>query len=222
VSLAGRALPRTLDAVTGALADADPLVRDAAVHAISQTDPPLRAQLLGALAADPVRTVRIDAGRALAGQPAALLDASKAQQAAAALDEWRASQSIDLDRPEARLNLGVLSAELGDLAAAEAECNAALKLAPKIPTVYVDLADIQRAAGHEGDAQSTLQAGLKVAPENAALWHALGLAFVRQHRPAEALDALKKAATLDPGNARFTEVYRIARSELGRDGAGLH
>jgi hypothetical protein len=37
---------------------------------------------------------------------------------------------------------------------------------------------------------------------------------VRQHRPTDALDALKKATTLDPGNRRFAEVYRIA-SQIG-------
>jgi tetratricopeptide (TPR) repeat protein len=215
VSLAERALPQTASSVAGALADPDPLVRDAAVIALSQSDPTIRARLFPALTQDAVRTVRIDAGRALAGAPARLLDPAQARQAADALAEWRATQAIDLDRPEARLNLGVLAAELGDMATAQAECYAALELAPQIPTVYVDLADVQRAAGRDDQARATLEAGLKVAPANAALWHALGLALVRQHRPAEALDALKKATTLEPRNARFAEVYRIARAELG-------
>jgi Flp pilus assembly protein TadD len=219
VSLAERSLPRGMDAVAGALVDADPLVRDAAVIALAGSDPTARARLLGPLASDPVRTVRIDAGRALAGEPSKRLDLPQARQAADALAEWRASQALDLDRPEARLNLGVLAAELGDLATAEAECYAALKLAPGVPTVYVDLADVQRAAGHEDDARATLRNGLKVAPGNAALWHALGLALVRDHRSGEALEALKKATALDPSNARFADVYRIALAELGPRGA---
>ena len=151
---------------------------------------------------------------ALAGEPAKTLDPHLAGHAADALEEWKASQRMDLDRPEARLNLGVLAAELGDLEEAEAQTEAARRLAPRVPTVYVNLADIHRAAGREEQSRAILREGLKIAPDNAALWHALGLALVREHRPAEALDALKKAAQLDPANARFAEVYRIAQSEL--------
>jgi Flp pilus assembly protein TadD len=113
----------------------------------------------------------------------------------------------------------VLDAELGDLVTAEAECNAALALAPSIPTVYVNLADVQRAAGKEEASRATLRAGIAIAPGNAALWHALGLALVRSHEPAQALVALEKATTLDPANSRFAQVYRIALAELGPRGA---
>ena len=37
---------------------------------------------------------------------------------------------------------------------------------------------------------------------------------LRQTNAAEALTALKKAAELQPGDARFAEVYRIAQAEL--------
>ena len=205
-----RALPSMLEA----LADPDPLVRDAAVQALAQAPPALRAQTLGPKTRDAVRTVRIDAGRALAGVSASQLDPRDVKSAASSLEEWRASQEAGADRPEGRLNLCSLEAELGNVAAAEAQCLAAKALAPQIPTVYVNLADVQRARGGEEDARATLRAGLAVAPENAALWHALGLALVRQQRPVEALAALKKAAQLDPRNTRFQEVYRIAESEL--------
>jgi Flp pilus assembly protein TadD len=121
---------------------------------------------------------------------------------------------VDADRPEARLNLCALAAELGDLPTAESECHEALRLAPRIPGPYVNLADVQRAEGREDEARATLRAGLKVAPDSAALWHALGLALVRQQRPTEALAALKKATELAPENGRFAEVYRIAQAEL--------
>ena len=216
--LSEASLQQSLASLAGALADPDPLVRDAAVRALSQSDPALRAQLLPALTQDPVRTVRIDAGRALAGEPATRLPPPQARQAADALAEWRASQNVDADRPEARLNLCALDAELGELAAAEVECHEALRLAPQIPGPYVNLADVQRAEGREDAARATLREGLKIAPDSGALWHALGLALVRQRRPGEALAALKKAATLEPGNRRFAEVYAMARKELDPTG----
>lgn len=94
------------------------------------------------------------------------------------------------------------------------ECHEALRLAPRIPGPYVNLADIQRAEGREDAARATLREGLKFLPDSAALWHSLGLALVRQHRPGEALAALKKATELEPGNRRFAQVYAIARNEL--------
>jgi Flp pilus assembly protein TadD len=201
--------------VLAALLDPDPLVRDAAVRALSQADPAIRAKVLPPLTQDPVRTVRIDAGRALAGAPAAQLPPPEARRAADALAEWRASQNVDADRPEARLNLCSLAAELGDFPTAEAECHAALRLAPRVPGPYVNLADVQRAEGREEAARATLREGLKVAPESGALWHSLGLALVRQRRPGEALAALKKATELEPDNPRFAQVYAIAVRELG-------
>jgi tetratricopeptide (TPR) repeat protein len=214
VDLVEGAIQQTLPSLVGALADPDPLVRDAAVRALSQTDPAIRAKLLPPLTQDPVRTVRIDAGRGLAGEPSKRLDPPQARQAADALAEWRASQDVDADRPEARLNLCALAAELGDLATAEMECHEALRLAPRIPGPYVNLADVERAEGREEESRATLRVGLEIAPDNAALWHALGLALVRQHRPAEALQALGKATELAPRNRRFAEVYRIAQAEL--------
>ncbi len=213
--LAGDALPRTIDPLTRALDDPDPLVRDAAVRALSNADPRDRATLLAPLVADPIRVVRVDAGRALAGDPARLLDPPHAKRAADALAEWLAAQRLDADRPEAQSNVCTYSLEIGDLPAAEAACGTALRLAPRVPTVYVNLADVMRAAGREGEAERTLRDGLAIAPDNGALWHALGLAMVRQHRAPEALAALKRAVELAPNDARFAEVYRIARQELG-------
>jgi Flp pilus assembly protein TadD len=212
--LSDPSLKEALPALVGALSDPDPLVRDAAIRALSEADPAIRAKVLPPLTEDPVRTVRIDAGRALAGAPSAQLSPPLARLAADALAEWRATQQLDADRPEARLNLCALDAELGDLAGAEVECHEALRLAPRIPGPYVNLADIQRAEGREDAARATLREGLKVAPDSAALWHSLGLALVRQRRPGEALAALKKATELEPGNRRFAQVYAIALNEL--------
>jgi tetratricopeptide (TPR) repeat protein len=211
--LAEASLQQALPSLIDALSDPDPLVRDAAIQALSESDPRIRAKVLPPLTEDPVRTVRIDAGRALAGAAAASLPPPERRRAADALAEWRASQNVDADRPEARLNLCALDAELGDLANAEVECHEALRLAPKIPGPYVNLADVQRAEEREDAARATLRLGLKVAPDSAAIWHALGLALVRDHRPVEALEALKKAAELEPNNRRFVQVYEMARKE---------
>jgi hypothetical protein len=212
--LAASALPKTAEALAAALTDSDPLVRDAAVRALSGAPAEVRAQLVAPLTADPVRLVRIDAGRALAGPAARGLEPPAAKRAADALEEWRASQERDADRPDARSNLCALHLALGEILEAEAECRAAVRIAPRIPTVYAGLSEVQRVAGREAEAEATLRRGLAVAPKSALLWHAFGLSLVRQHRRAEALAALDRAAALEPGNRRYVDVDRIARQEL--------
>jgi Flp pilus assembly protein TadD len=80
----------------------------------------------------------------------------------------------------------------------------------------VNLADLRRLQGREPEAESTLREGLAVAPEAAALHHALGLSLVRQQRKSEALRELRRATELDPANQRFKYVYDVARTELGK------
>ena len=59
--------PSVLPAVARALNDPDPLVRVAAVEALANSDPSDRRRYLLRMLADPVRGVRIEAARALAG-----------------------------------------------------------------------------------------------------------------------------------------------------------
>ena len=61
-----RGRPAAVDAVKQASADADPLVRRAALAALESLPPDLRIALAVPLASDPVRLVRIEAARVLA------------------------------------------------------------------------------------------------------------------------------------------------------------
>jgi len=66
-----------------------------------------------------------------------------------------------------------------------------------------------------------LRDGLKRAPKNAALHHALGLALVRAKRQQQALAELEQATKLDPSNARFALVYAVALHSAGRVDAAI-
>ena len=76
------------------------------------------------------------------------------------------------------------------------------------------LADLYRALGDEGQAETVLLQGLELAPENAALLHALGLLSARTGRPDEALQQLQRAAELGR-NPRYDYVYGIALNSTG-------
>jgi Flp pilus assembly protein TadD len=86
---------------------------------------------------------------------------------------------------------------------------------------YLDLADLQRATGHDELAESTLTEALAFDPQSAEVLHALGLLRVREGDSAAALELLSRAAALRPTNARFTYVYGVALASNGDVPGGI-
>jgi predicted CXXCH cytochrome family protein len=208
--------PDMLRAVRMGLGDTDPNLRAAAVGALSGFDPPSRAQALVPLLHDPVRLVRIETARALAGAPEALLDDAARRSHRAALEEYEAAQRFNADRPEARSNLGGLYAERGQADEAERELRAALAIDRSFVPAWANLADLYRSLGREQEAQSTLRQGLAATGGAAALHHALGLSLVRSGAVDDALDELEAAARSRPANTRYEYVYGIALHSTGQ------
>ena len=213
--------PTTGPALERALGDADPLVRAAAVGAITEVDPRLRVRLVAPLLGDPVRTVRIDAARALASVPSEQLPEADRPAFEAALSEYRSAQLTSADRPEGQLNLAVLDTQRGAPSAAEREYQTALRLAPAFPSTYVNLADLYRGQGRDAEGEPVLRQGLALAPRSADLHHALGLLLVRQKRLPEAIASLARAADLDPEQARYAYVYAVALQAGGQTDRAL-
>jgi Flp pilus assembly protein TadD len=208
--------PAAGQALTSALSDADPLVRLGAATALHDAPPEVRARYLPKLARDPVRSVRIEVGRALAGAPMMQIDPGEREAATNALSEWRAVQALTADRAESHLNLGALAAEYGDLDTAERQYRVALKLSPRFPATYINLADVFRERQKDAAAERVLREGLKIAPRDPNILSALGLALVRQQRSTEALPLLEQAASLAPDDPHHAYVYAVALSSLGQ------
>jgi len=208
--------PATLPTIRAALGDADALVRAAAVGALSGADAGLRAQLLAPLLADPVRLVRMDAARALAGEPEARLSQADRTRFAAALEEYVAAERFNADRPEGRANLGNLRATQGRFDDALAAFRGALALDPTFEQAALNLADLHRSRGLEDEAEKTLREALQRDPRSAPAHFALGLSLTRQKRAGEALRELAEAAKLAPENTRFAYVYAVALNDAGK------
>jgi hypothetical protein len=104
-----------------ALADPDPLVRDGAVTAAEGLPPEERLPLLSGLLRDPIRTVRIDAARALAGVPKEAMNSSERADFEKALAEFVQSQLVDADRAEAHLNLAGVYANFANVSHSDYE-----------------------------------------------------------------------------------------------------
>jgi Flp pilus assembly protein TadD len=208
-------------ALSRALADPDPLVRDGALSAAEGVEPGARLSLVSPLLRDPVRAVRIDAARTLASVPKDLMNSSERAELEKGLAEYVQSQVVDADRAEAHLNLAGVYVEQGELDRAEAEYKTALTLMPALAGTYVNFADLYRQKGRDDEGERVLRQGLAVAPQDPGIHHALGLALVRQKRMAEALKELQRAATLPPERARYLYVYAVALDSAGQDGRAL-
>jgi predicted CXXCH cytochrome family protein len=208
--------PATLAAIRTALGDGNALVRAAALDAVLGLPPQTRAPLAAGVASDPVKAVRVKAGRVLAALPPASLPEALAGLGAPAITEYVASERAVAERAESHLNLGIVAAERGDAVEAAAEYRAALARDPRFVPAYVNLADLHRAAGRDADAAAVIVEGLAAAPDDPSLLHALGLQRVREQRQAEALPLLKRAAEAQPANVRFAYVYGVALHSAGR------
>jgi len=213
--------PQTLPAVGKGLDDRDPLVRAASTQALSGADARTRGRLLPRLLGDPVREVRMEAARSLAGDAEAGLAPHERVRFDSALGEWVAAQRFNADRPEANSALGTLLALRGDTGGAEAAYRQAIKIDPSYVEASINLADLYRVQALDGEGERTLRAALEHSPGSAPLHHALGLSLVRQKRLPEALAELGRAVDRAPADARFAYVYGVALNDTGKQSDAL-
>ena len=209
----GTGAARTIEQSVGS---GDPLIRAAGVSAAEALGPDARLRLLGPLLEDPMRLVRTEAARVLAGVPDALFNEAQRTTLARALDEYRAVQDVNADRAESHVNLGLLHAQRNEPQAAEAAYEQALALNPSFVPAYANLADLYRAQRRDDDVDTVLARGLEAIPLSGDLHHALGLLRVRQQRRPEALESLRRAAELMPEVARYSYVFGVALNSTGR------
>lgn len=213
---------RLLSAATNdGLKDQDPLVRIAALEALTDFLPEARIKALPG-AGDELLAVRAQAGLALAPIDQQTLSPEQRAAVERGFKAYESTQTAISERPEAHLNLGLFYSERHDVARAEAEYLLAIKLGRQFVPAYANLADLYRATDRDADAERTLDEGLAAVPENPNLLHALGLLRIRQGQHAEALALFARANKLAPGNARFAYVYAVALRSSGKSEQALH
>ncbi|WP_367279647.1 multiheme c-type cytochrome [Bradyrhizobium sp.] len=204
------------DLARRAFADPDPMVRIGALDMLEA----LPAEQLWLLAAsrlsDPVAGVRIRAAELLASVPKERRSGADAEIFARAAAEFVAAQRLNADRPEARTALGSFYARQGDTTAAEMEYRAAIQLDPSFSAAAVNLSDLYRQLGRDEDSVRVLRAAMTISERDASLHHALGLALVRERKSDMALAELRRAAELEPGQARYAYVYAVGLNSAGR------
>lgn len=210
-----------LEIAIRSLAIEDPLVQAAAIAIVATADAGTRRTVLLPLVRSGSRLVRMEAARALAGEPEAGLQADDRTAFDEALAEYVAGQLFNAERPESHVNLASLYRERGRIDAARQSLQTALDLDRTFVAASIALADIERAHGNEAAAERILRQSLAANPRSGSVAHALGLSLVRQKRTAEAMDYLAQAAKHAPEEARFGYVLAVALHDRGRVGEAI-
>ncbi len=214
--LAASLTPEQLPILTQALQDAEPLLRSSALQAIEQLPPEQRWPLAHDRLRDPVRSVRALAAAPLAGLAPANISASEQADYAAASSDYLTSLDWNADDPAAQVNRGNFHTARHEFEAAERAYQEALQLDPDFVMAYINLADLFRVTQRDSEGLIVLAQGLARLPEAADLHHSLGLLQVRLKNTAEALKSLERAVKLAPNQPRFSYVYAMALSSVGR------
>ncbi|MCU1752221.1 tetratricopeptide repeat protein [Pseudomonas sp. 6D_7.1_Bac1] len=197
------------------LSNADPQVRESAIHAVSAFLPPAeRVSLLTPLLSDPVKAIRIAAARDLLSAANGLGPAQTRWNAA--IGEYEAVQLSLAERAEANLNLAMLYQASGRSAEVEPMLRAAIHRDPDFFPALVTLVQWLEATGRSTEAQALMAKSLKEHPDAALLQHTQGLALIRAGNTAQAMPALRNAARLEPQNAQYGYVLAVALHDSGK------
>jgi len=161
---------------------------------------------------DPVKIVRIAAAQVLAAIPRGSLEKEQQALIDKVTEEYRQSLLFVAERPEAQLSLAQLYGQLGQFEKAEVAFKEALILQSQYIPAYVNYANFLQQQKKEQAAFSILQQGLQV-NKDAALYHALGLWYVRNNDKEKGIKALQTAAELEPDTVTYQYVYAVAVGE---------
>ncbi|MEE4119917.1 MAG: cytochrome c3 family protein [Paracoccaceae bacterium] len=161
--------PVTAERVAPLLADDDPLVRAAAVGAQRMADPQDRVLRLLPVLADPVRSVRMAAAKALLGAPVARLPGAAQADLDGAMAEWRAALASRLDFPETHLQLAGMALTLRAFPQAEAAFREVVRLDPQRAEAWVMLVRIAAATESAAAAYNVVKEALVAVPGDPAL-----------------------------------------------------
>jgi predicted CXXCH cytochrome family protein len=202
------------------LNDRDPLIRRAAVSALQSVPVQVRWQLLNPLIEDPVKVIRLEVARSLA-DVLHQLSGRDAEQLGKLIDEYREWLDHNADTPAGQLAIGNLELDMGFSILAEQAYLRALEIEPNFVPALINLSDLYRAIGSDGESGSLLRHALEIAPDSANANHAYGLYLVRSNNQNEALDYLETAIRQQDTNARHIYVYAVALDSSGQTDAAI-
>ncbi len=179
-------------AIADALDDPDPLMRTAALRALQYAPAETRLSMGTNLLADPVLSVRLEAARVYADLRD-LLPASRARAFGRAAEEYRASNTMLANTPEALANLGNFELTMGNTSLAVGHFEEAVQLAPGNAFLRHSMGLVLVRAGQRDEALEQLRRAYELEPSNPRYVYVYGVALNSLGLNDEALALLQDA-----------------------------
>jgi len=211
--------PEANRAVERALTDPASLVRHTAVMNYIPVDLASYEKLMMPLLIDPVRGIRSEAGIRLSEVREDQLSPAARKARRAALEEYRKINLYNADFPGGLFNLGIMYANAGNLAAAEAAYREALEVDDQFYIAKVNLPTVFAQQGRHGEAERLLRELLRDHPELHELNSSLAMLLAEQGRYAESREFFLKAAKLMPEQTRILYNLGLLENTLGNTAA---
>ena len=144
-----------------------------------------------------------------------------------AFHHFTRSTALRPDLGETHNNLGTalsaraqMAGQRGEQAAAKQFMDKAIeqfaeacRVTPHVPAIHVNLANALAAAGRFDEAAKKYKELLEQAPDNAALWNNYGVALFKKGDKAPAIEAFRKALSLDPNLKDAKESLAVATGQ---------
>lgn len=203
-------------ALVKAMHDDEALVRAGAAWALGQRSafsPEVRTALEDALD-DPIRVVRLHAALGLRNVDPKDLPPNVAQALASATAEWRTSQELGGDTPEAHYNLGIFLGARGEVDAAAHEYREALRLWPTSIQARHNLAMLLGQNGRLDESAKEFETLLGHDPVPSSAF-SLGLVYGQLGRWNDAARALQRCLQEDPSYPRARYNLALAYAKAG-------
>ncbi|MDG2049237.1 MAG: tetratricopeptide repeat protein [Myxococcota bacterium] len=213
--------PASTPALVAGLGDEDAQVRLQAVSGLSLLPNSERIDLLLPALNDPVRSVRAEAGRALADVPQSALAPSQADVLARAMRDYELGQRAQSDLPPGRMNLALFYTAQGRAEQAIREYRIAIEQDPGFVPPVANLAGLLDALGRRDEAEKVLREGLVHHSNSGELHYSLGLLLAGQGRLPEAIPELEQAARLLPERGRVHYNLGLAYQHMGKRSRAL-
>ena len=207
--------PESNLAVERALTDPASLVRHTAVMSYNPSDIASYEKLMLPLLNDPVKGIRAEAAIRLSEVREDQLSPAARKARKAALDEYREINLYNADFPGGLFNLGIMYANAGDLAGAEAAYREALGVDDQFYMAKVNLATVCAQQGRTGEAEKLLRELITDHPELHELNSSLAMLLAEQGRYEESREFFLKAAKQMPEQTRILYNLGLLENTLG-------
>jgi len=200
-----------------ALMDEEALIRRTAVDNLNASDPKGQTELLAAMLYDPVKAVRIEAGRRLTEIPSPQLDEKQNELFKTTLVEFQQAMEYSADFAFGRYNLANLYVSLKKPELAIENYQAAILIDYQFYPAKVNLAMLYNQMGQNDKAEMLLREVVTEHPELHEVKYSLGLLLAEKKKYGEALPYLEAAARGMPGRSRVHYNLGLLLDYLGRD-----